>query len=311
MFSNYNARANNSLRSKATRCLPVTPPCLLGLCLTLLSSSLVADTVTDSFECVLGPESRTIELTFLDNVGAVPCEIRETREDGQTRALWRANNDVSFCHRQMTVHRSRLHSFGWTCNSDTADALTSTSDSLSTRALKSTLKTRETQSSFIQANRPNNQTRIDSINALNTTITQDLAKKAPSTQKSVTGALVTSTVSLSTANDGSVIAGQLVPIAPQDREVTVFEDRSTPIAKSSGKPSPPEVSAQEFNGDDIRQIDDWLMYLSAQSMASIRSIIGDRESFNDYQLAEAQNSDNIYSRLQHRIEFLQSLLEER
>ena len=118
-------------------------------------------------------------------------------------------------------------------------------------------------------------------------------------------------MSLSTANEGSVIAGQLVPIAPQDREVTVFEDRSTPIAKSSGKLSPPEVSAQEFNGDDIRQIDDWLMYLSAQSMASIRSIIGDRESFNDYQLAEAQNSDNIYSRLQHRIEFLQSLLEER
>ena len=115
----------------------------------------------------------------------------------------------------------------------------------------------------------------------------------------LTGALATSTVSLSTAIEGSVIAGQLVPIAPQDPEVTVFEDRSTRIAKSSGELSLPEVSAQEFNGDDISQIDDWLMYLSAQSMASIRSIIGDRESFNDYQLAEAQNSDNIYLSLIH------------
>lgn len=298
MFSNDHARTVNPLRSKTTRCLPAMPPYLLGLCLTALSSSLLADTVTDSFECVLGSESRSIELTFLDNVGAVPCEIRETREDGQSRTLWRADHDVSFCQRQMDIHQSRLSSFGWACLSDTADRPATVSTSLSTRALKS----REAESSFIQSSRPN------TVPLTNKPVTGALATGSPATISLQGG--TPRTVSLRAGIEDAEIAGHSVQIAQPDGEVILFQDRPSSKTKASDKPALPNVSSGELNEDDVREIDDWLMYLSAQSMASIRSIMDDPESFNDYQLTEAQNSDNIYSRLQHRIEFLQSLLKE-
>ena len=300
MYSNKNTHTGNLLQ-------PALTPCLLALCLTTLPGSVLAETVTDRFECALGSESRSIELTFPETVNAVPCEIRETREDGQTRTLWRARFDVSFCQRQMDEHRSRLSSFGWACQSDSVNRSDSGSYSLSSRALRSWDAISSSNPSALS----NNLARADSADHTNSTgalSDNSTLNNAPSTSSLASNVASPRTVSLSTANDNRAVNTQ-VKTQPES-EVVLFEDFSTLDFRAPDKPSPPSLSDSSLNSDDIRQFDDWLIYLSAQSMASIRTILRDQESFNEYQLAENSNSNNIYSRLQSRIEFLQSLLEE-
>jgi hypothetical protein len=75
-------------------------------------------------------------------------------------------------------------------------------------------------------------------------------------------------------------------------------------------PVPPGGKDSRLTADDIREMDDWLIYLSAQTMASIRSLAPNPDTFEEYQQQELLNSSNIYERLQARIEFLNRLLAE-
>lgn len=337
-------------------------PVLAALSLTAVHSTVTAEIVTDRFVCSISGESRTIELTYLNEIDSVPCEIRETRADGRTRALWRANFDVAFCQTQMNVHRARLTALGWPCKTGTADQLTrrSSNESLSTRALQSWQTNARSKESNSTANAEN----LNQPNKIDSTITATLSTGA-ATGSANSSSLPTATVTLlaTTAPEQQAPAiqhaatGQSPPLAG---EVTFFEGRrtvdntrpaintaansainstassaasstanttaasaavsvaNTSEATASAKaispatrPLPPNVAAAtgQLGDDDIREIDDWLIYLSAQSMASIQHLLRDSESFNNFQLDESLNSDNIYIRLQNRIEFLQSLLQ--
>lgn len=90
-------------------------------------------------------------------------------------------------------------------------------------------------------------------------------------------------------------------------QVVIVENK---VDQSLFQRSPPAPGGKSGNlsADDIRDMDDWLIYLSAQTMTSIRELIGDTETFKVYQQRETRNAANIYQRLQSRIEFLNKLL---
>ena len=95
-----------------------------------------------------------------------------------------------------------------------------------------------------------------------------------------------------------------------DKQVQLYENQpGFQIAYPS--PIPPGGKNSRLTAEDIREMDDWLIYLSAQTMASIRSLAPNPETFEEYQQQELLNSSNIYERLQARIEFLKRLLAER
>jgi hypothetical protein len=291
-----------------------------------------AEIVTDRFVCELGTERRSIELTFLNDVNTLPCEIRETREDGQTRTLWRASYDVSFCQRQIDNHRQKLDALGWPCESAPVDGRTGSrnaaynnsdrnnSESLSSRALRSWgargaaggvnrgaergARTDQNEDSATDtATDTTTDTSSDTSNAVVTVVSLQVANSDEPTGES------TRRTAVSTPLDGA--SPQVsTPAAALAREVQFMENPDAAELSPSDRPAPPDFLTDPLSPESLQQFDDWLIYLSAQSMASIRQVIGDQETFNEYLVAENLKSDNIYTRLQNRIEFLQSLLEE-
>ncbi len=279
----------------------VLNPLLLTVSIVLATSHnpAIAESVSDRFVCRLGAESRTIELAYLDQLNRLPCEIRETREDATTKTLWRASFDASFCERQLDNHRGRLDSLGWQCETESIPSIINndgnnngtSNNSLSSRALKS----------WEARSRPS---------VTGTSINTAPGIAPPARKSDTPDRSDESTANPPVADTTKPLqAAAYRPTANISGEVIFYEDSTDPALATSEKPSPPDISKAALNDDDRRQMDDWLIYLSAQSMASIRRIMQDSESFSDYQLAENLDSDNIYSRLQNRIEFLHSLLE--
>lgn len=89
--------------------------------------------------------------------------------------------------------------------------------------------------------------------------------------------------------------------------LAVSEDtQATPALSIS--PEPPGKKTGNLTAEDIREMDDWLIYLSAQTMASIQQLSPDIDTFKDYQRQEQLDSDTIYERLQKRIEFLNRMV---
>lgn len=265
------------------------PSALLVTTLTAAMATLPAhaETVTDRFVCSVGPVSRLIEHTFINEVNSLPCEIRETREDGIARTLWRASFDVSFCARQMDVHRERLRALGWTCQSIDADgnAITGTRAAFTTTdALTPTVDAPSGVGLGI---------------GLGTATPTELRERQGSAVLAPDNELEDTRFRNADNNDRSV------------NQVIFFEDSYGADDNTSDAPAAPQFGPGQPTEEQLRQIDDWLIYLSAQSMASIRLIMPDAKSFSDYQITEDLNSADIYTRLQNRIEFLQRLLEQR
>ena len=86
----YTARASSILTPVTIR--------LAALSAMIVVTAATADTVTNRFVCTVESGFRSVELSYLDEVGSVPCAIRETRQDGSTRLLWRADYDLSLIH---------------------------------------------------------------------------------------------------------------------------------------------------------------------------------------------------------------------
>lgn len=296
-----------------------------GVFLTGSFSIASAEIVTDRFVCELGAERRSIELTFLNEVNSLPCEIRETREDGQTRILWRASFDVSFCQRQIDSHRRKLDALGWPCEStpvnenNSARSTTgnnpdrSNPDSLSSRALRSLRARRagDDAGRVPAANRTQNTTDpVVAVVSLQVADSDLPAGNTASPSAATPAALSTVSTTVAPPLPSRVPPTMPAVAAARDREVQFMENRNAAELRPSDRPAPPDFLTDPLSPESLQQFDDWLIYLSAQSMASIRQVIGDQETFNDYLVAENLKSDNIYTRLQNRIEFLQSLLEE-
>jgi len=207
-----------------------------------------AEITTDSYTCTLASESRTITLTYLNNIYAVPCEIREEKNSNGIRTLWRAENDVAFCGRQFDTYRNRLESNGWPCTDDSSDA----------------------------ASTP--------------------AVFAPKFSKESTEAPI-----------AAALPAEYEVLSDENETQVVFVEDSSTLTLQNLPTLPPSGKYGNLTPDDIRDMDDWLIYLSAQTMASIRALTLDVSTFEDYLQREARDSRNIYERLQNRIEFLNQL----
>ena len=327
--------------TRLRRSLPVPPsPWLsnlritigISICATALCGAVSAETVTDRFECAVETYTRSIELVHLDRAGEVPCEIRETREDGQTDVLWRANFDVSFCESRMTAHRKQLERYKWVCSDVvlTASAAKPEVATMSNPATAQNIEEAESTSRNSTATLSNGAVTgsLASISSADGSI----VRIAPVNDSPVISSEIVATPSISAtfiatdleadleadiamdlargldASVESRLATTLLRESPS--EVIFRENRYDADASQPNRPSPPSVPSGQLSSDELRQFDDWLIYLSALSVASIGHI-SDSESFDNFQLNESLGSDDIYSRLQNRIEYLQSLLEEK
>ncbi len=213
--------------------------------LMLVSPLTVAEITSDSYSCVLGEQSREITLVYLQNPNQVPCEIRETKNNADTRALWRANNDSAFCRRQFESYRKTLEGNGWPCESGSS---ANSNDAVAVASLTS------------------------------------------STSPLVSIATVSSTVTVAEPNTQETLQS------------------NSAFSEARLTPTPPAGTNGNLTPEDIREMDDWLIYLSAQTMASIRRLVPDPDDFEVYLQQEQLDSSNIYERLQNRIEFLNRLL---
>lgn len=203
-----------------------------------------AEIVGDRFICVLGSDGRIIELTYLNQINAVPCEIRESKYGGQTRTLWRANFDVTFCQRQINEYRAKLETLGWPCQ---------------------------------------------------VVVNEELA------------ALTTHDSNLSNAvftPSGNYPESNL---SGNRADVTFYENGLANFPAGI-KPVPPTSIVSQLAQDEVRIFDDWVIYLSAQTMLSIQHLMDESNGFSDYLSEEDFNSGDIYIRFQNRVEFLHSLL---
>ncbi len=122
--------------------------------------------------------------------------------------------------------------------------------------------------------------------------------------KTTTESIKPTTAASSESIDTEVPASQELLTDPQ---VTLMENTGN-LPSSALLAEAPRGKYGKLTAESIREMDDWLIYLSAQTMASIQQIVSDDVSFRKYQVTEQLNSENIYERLQNRVEFLHQLL---
>jgi len=92
-----------------------------------------------------------------------------------------------------------------------------------------------------------------------------------------------------------------------NNEVFLIESELNGLSIPKQVPTPPNFINSRLTRNEIRQLDDWLIYLSSQSMLSIRNLSPESDVFTNFQISADLDSDDIYTRLQNRIEFLHTL----
>ena len=229
---------------------------LLTVAITFLpATTVLAETVGNRFVCELGNEGRVVELTYLDQAGSVPCEIRESKYSDQKRTqnntLWRADFDLSFCQNQFESYRVKLQTLGWPCEAS------------------------------------------------------DLGGNTVHSFHEVTAPEVTLTT---TVIDSGIEKQEYTRNANSERQVFIRESEIEDFSLLQSRQVPPEFNEA---GVSQRDLDQWIMYLSSQSMLAIQHLAPESESFSNYKLNENLHTEDIYTRLQNRIEYLRSMLSER
>lgn len=71
-----------------------------------------------SITCVQANHIRKIELLVEDDVTKLPCKIvyiKETEEPNESKILWSAQNDYSYCENKFMEFKSKLEGWGWVC----------------------------------------------------------------------------------------------------------------------------------------------------------------------------------------------------
>lgn len=84
--------------------------------------SVSAARVAVSRICVLGGDTRSIELVRKSAASPAPCEVQQRRPKGR-ETLWRAENDGHYCVQAFGNYLSRLTSLGFDCGLEIPNSL--------------------------------------------------------------------------------------------------------------------------------------------------------------------------------------------
>jgi len=106
---------------------------LIGLAIS--ATSMAADNIKTV--CEHGNQTRIIEVVYTGE-GAVPCEVRYSKEEG-TQTLWNANNAEGYCEEKATAFVEKQKGWGWNCEL----AQTQVEESLDENAVQAETTTEE------------------------------------------------------------------------------------------------------------------------------------------------------------------------
>lgn len=82
---------------------------------TLLTLAATTASAGPRYECTNNELERVIEVTSPADA-PVPCSVDYTKETGETKSLWRANNDENYCLSKASDFLEKQRGWGWTCN---------------------------------------------------------------------------------------------------------------------------------------------------------------------------------------------------
>ena len=86
----------------------------LLIALALTATATVAN-AGPKYECTNNDLERVVEVTSPAD-SPVPCSVDYTKETGEKKSLWRANNDEDYCMTKASDFLEKLRGWGWTCN---------------------------------------------------------------------------------------------------------------------------------------------------------------------------------------------------
>ncbi len=248
----------------------------------LLPSMVSAEYVAERLYCEDGPSSRVVEVLYEDQNSVLPCTISEQKLGQPSTVLWRAQNQINFCVDQLNVYREKLLAAGLECE------LLSGSDKLpqfNSRKLSSKMP----DTPLVAPKEL--QTAESIVWTVTTARLQGEEQLSEEVGESASpGAQV---IKLPYLTDNQLGSGGLVADADAWSDFTL-ESESQLLSNTENNFIDPEES-----------LDSWVIFVSAKTLASIKTLLTDEpDVFEDYLLYEQQNAQTIYAKLQLRIHHL-------
>ncbi|UTA48162.1 hypothetical protein L1F30_01145 [Simiduia sp. 21SJ11W-1] len=95
---------------------------LFAVAITLTSAA-----TAETYVCTNGGMERSISVVYLEPGQAVPCEVQYTK-DGESRILWRAQNESGYCESQARAFADKQSSWGWACELSGSESTSNAQD---------------------------------------------------------------------------------------------------------------------------------------------------------------------------------------
>ncbi len=246
-----------------------------------------AETVAKRLSCVTGNYTRMIELVYEGPGMSLPCIVRQQKQGQQAGVLWRARFQSNYCDEKIESYRDKLSTAGFSCEWLPGDQHSApVRDGLASQLA-------------VYRSEPIGKHSLSDVVSWTTILQNDdggditPVSEAPDDdnklQQNTTGVTQLSSESYleinlhdeyGSINDDSPLAGSL---QQQIDDFSAFSET--------------EMSR-----------DDWIIYLSAKSLAGINDLLVNEPGlFERYLRFERQNTDNIYSQLQLRIHHLAAI----
>lgn len=74
--------------------------------------------------CTMNNVERRVEVASTNTTMAVPCKVQYFKEDGSTKILWNAQNDIAYCEAKAREFVQKLETLGWACTEGSAKTST-------------------------------------------------------------------------------------------------------------------------------------------------------------------------------------------
>lgn len=68
------------------------------------------------YECTHNESTRRIEVLYPNSPDMLPCEVQYTKESGEIKTPYSAQNTSGYCEEKATTLMKKLEGWGWSCS---------------------------------------------------------------------------------------------------------------------------------------------------------------------------------------------------